>query len=207
MEKRLFNQIIKQQLLSYGFEKTSTQDYAKEATDSMTKLIIRIPDAEHDFCVGVQFKDFDKQYSDYSGKFSKRCMSYSGLPKQFGLFEDPYNSSSERIVDAVKNVVNSIEVFLQNGREAVLKEFELWISSVISEKQKNDIYAYFDMPLIEPYSDAYIIEKIEEWYKCGVKSMITLDEYFNHKEHYDKYINYGCQISIGKEFVTISYEQ
>lgn len=63
------------------------------------------------------------------------------------------------------------------------------------------------MPLIDPYSDAYILEKVENWYKCGVQSMMTLDEYYNHQKHYDKYIEHGCQIKIGKEFVTISYRK
>ena len=63
------------------------------------------------------------------------------------------------------------------------------------------------MPLIDPYSDAYVIEKVEEWYKHGVKSMMTLDEYYSHKEHYDKYKDHGCQVDVGKEFVTISYKR
>lgn len=207
MEKRIFNRIIKQQMIFYGFEKTGTQDYAKEAVDGITKIIIRVPDAEHDFCVGVQFKNFEKEYSDYSGKFSKRCMAYSNVPRQFAFSESPYDCSEDRIIDVVKSVMNSIEVFLQKGREAVRDEFDKWISSVISEEKKNDIYVYFGMPLIDPYSDAYILEKVEEWYKCGVKSMMSLDEYYGHKEHYDKYIEYGCQIEIGKEFVTISYKR
>ena len=207
MEKRLFNKIMKEQMLSYGFEKTGTQDYAKEAVDGITKIIVRVPDAEHDFCVGVQFKNFEKDYSDYLGKFSKRCMSYSSVPRQFALFECPYDSSEDRIVDMVKNVMNSIEVFLQKGREAVRDEIDKWISSVTSEEKKNDIYAYLGMPLIDPFSDSYILEKVEEWYKCGVKSTMPLDEYYGHKEHYDKYIEHGCQIEIGKDFVTISYKK
>lgn len=138
MEKSLFNKIIKQQMLSYGFEKTGRQDYAKEATDFITKIIVRVPDAEHDFGVGVQFKDFGKEYSDYTGKYSKSCMLYRSV-RQFTLFENPYDSSQDRIVDAVKNVMNSINVFLQEGREAVHKKLDEWISSVIDEKKKNDI--------------------------------------------------------------------
>ncbi len=207
MNKRLFNKIIKEQMLSYGFEKVGTLDYAKEAADGITKMIVCVPDEDHDFCVGVQFKDFGKAYSDYSGKFSKRCMSYSGVPRQLSLFESTYDCSEDRIVDMVKNVMNSIEVFLQNGRDAVRDEIDKWILSVISEEKKNDIYAYLGMPVIDPYSEAYILEKVEGWYKCGVKSMMSLDEYYGHKEHYDKYVEHGCQIEIGKEFVTISYKK
>jgi hypothetical protein len=44
-EKTPFNKIIKEQMLAYGFEKTETQDYAKEALDGITKIIVRVPDA------------------------------------------------------------------------------------------------------------------------------------------------------------------
>ena len=207
MEKRLFNKTIKEQMRSYGFEKIGTQDYAKEALDGTTKIIVRVPDEDHDFCVGVQFKDFGKEYSDYSGKFSRRCMAYSGVPRQFSLFECPYDFSEDRIVDMVKSIMTNIEVFLKKGHEAVRDEIDQWISSVISEKQQNDIYAYLGMPLIDPYSDSYTLKQVEEWYKQGGKSMMSLDEYYNHKEHYDKYMEHGCQIDIGKEFVTISYKR
>jgi hypothetical protein len=208
MEKRLFNKIIKEQMRSYGFEKTGTQDYAKEAADSITKIIVRVPDDAHDFCVGIQFKDFEQEYCDYSGKFSKRCMAYGDLPRQLALFESAYNCSEERIVDMVKNVMNSIDVFLQKGKDAVYENINQWISTIVMDKKKeNDIYAYFGMPLIDPYSDSYILKQVEEFYKHHGKSMMSLDEYYTHKEHYDKYAEHGCQIYIGKEFVTIAYKQ
>ena len=208
MEKRLFNKLIKEQMLSYGFEKTGTRDYAKEAVDGITKIIVCVPDDSHDFCVGVQFKDFGQKYCDYSGKFSKRCMAYEGIPRQLSLFESAYECSEERIVDMVKNVMNSIDIFLQKGKNAVYENIDQWISSIImDEKKENDIYAYFGMPLIDPYSDSYILKQIEELYKQGGASMMSLDEYYNHKEHYEKYAEHGCTIDIGKEFVKISYDR
>lgn len=44
MEKREFNKIVKQKLLFYGFEKTGPRDYAKEALDGITKIIVQVPD-------------------------------------------------------------------------------------------------------------------------------------------------------------------
>ena len=82
-------------------------------------------------------------------------------------------------------------------------QFLVWCQ----EKKENDIYAYFGMPLIDPYSDSYILKQIEELYKQGGASMMSLDEYYNHKEHYEKYAEHGCTIDIEKEFVKISYDR
>lgn len=206
MEKRLFNKLIKEQMLSYGFERTGTRNYAKEAADGITKIVIRVPDETINFSVGVQFKDFGKEYSDYSGRFSKICMAYSGVPRDL-TFAPIADCSEERVLDMVKNVMSSIDIFLQKGKAAVYENIDAWLYSVIDERKENDIYAYFGMPLIDPYSDSYILKQIEELYKQGGASMMSLDEYYNHKEHYDKYAEHGCTIDIGKEFVKISYDR
>lgn len=193
-------------MLSYGFEKTGTRDYAKEAADGITKIVIRVPDETINFSVGVQFKDFGKEYSDYSGKFSKICMAYSSVPRDL-TFAPIADYSEEQVLDMVKNVMNSIDIFLQKGKDAVYENIYAWLYSVIDERKENDIYAYFGMPLIDPYSDSYILKQIEELYKQGGASMMSLDEYYSHKEHYDKYAEHGCTIDIGKEFVKISYDR
>ena len=151
MEKREFNKIVKQKLLFYGFEKTGPRDYAKEALDGITKIIVQVPDETINFCVGVQFKDFGKPYTDYSGKFSKRCMAYSGVPRDV-TFSPIVNCSEDQIMNMVTAVMNSIEIFLQEGRGAIREHIDEWIYSIISKEKENDIYAYFGMPLINPYT-------------------------------------------------------
>lgn len=204
MEKRIFNQIIKKQMLSFGFEKTSTYDYAKEAEDGIAKIIVRVPDQTFGFCMGAQFKDFKTDYADYSGKYSNTCMVYPKFTT-FLHFAYKRDYTEDEIIEAVQNVMDGLENFLQRGREAIRESIDEWVFGVQNEKKQNDIYAYFGMPLIDPYSDSYILKQVEE-YKRGMKSMMALDEYNNHKEHYDKYVKLGCNIDIGKDFVTISYD-
>lgn len=206
MEKRIFNKIIKQLLLSYGFEKISVYDYAKESVDGVTKVVIRAPDQTYGFCIGIQFKDFLTDYADYSGKFSKICMSYNQSSPLLP-FASHYDYSEEDINNAVKTLIKRIDPFLKEGKIAIRDKINEWTFGLSSEQRQNDIFSYFKMPLINPYSDEYILKHVEEWHKQGGKTMISLDEYENHKEHYDKYAKCGCQISIGKEFVTIAYEQ
>ena len=139
MEKREFNKAVKQKLLSYGFEKTGPRDYAKEALDGITKIIVQVPDETINFCVGVQFKDFGKTYTDYSGKFSKRCMAYSCIPRDLA-FTPIANCFEDQLVDMITTLMNSIEIFLQEGKKAIREHIDDWITSVISEAKENDIY-------------------------------------------------------------------
>lgn len=205
MEKRNFNKIIKQLLLSYGFEKIGVFDYVKESVDGVTKVVVRAPDQTYGFCIGIQFKDFLTDYADYSGRFSKICMAYN-QPSQLLPFASKFDYSKEDVENAINILIKRIEPFLNSGKKAIRDTINQWTFGLLSEQRQNDIFSYFKMPLIDPYSDEYILKNIEEWHKQGGKTMMSIDEYENHKEHYDKYTKYGCQISIGKEFVTIAYK-
>lgn len=206
MEKRDFNKIIKQHLLSHGFEKIGTYDYAKESVDGVTKIVVRAPDQTYGFCIGLQFKDFLTDYADYSGKFSKICMSYS-QPSQLLPFASKFEYSEEDVESAITSLIKLIDPFFKGGKSAVRERINEWTFGLSSERKQNDIFSYFEMPLIDPYSDDYILKHVDEWHKQGGKTMISIDEYENHKNHYDKYAQHGCKISIGKEYVTIAYEQ
>ena len=206
MEKRDFNKIIKQHLLSHDFEKIGTYDYAKESVDGITKIVVRAPDQTYGFCIGLQFKDFLTDYADYWGKFSKICMSYT-QPSQLLPFASKFEYSKEDVENAINSLMTLIEPFLKSGKLAVRDRINEWTFGLSNEKRQNDIFSYFKMPLIDPYSDSYILKHVDEWHKQGGKTMISTDEYERHKEHYDKYTQHGCKINIGKEFVTIEYDR
>lgn len=188
MEKREFHKIVKQRLLSCGFEKTGSRDYAKEAVDGMTKIIVQVPDETVFFGVGVQFKDFGKTYTDYSGRFSKRCMAYSGISKYLA-FTPIANCSEDQIMNILTTVMNSIDIFLQKGRDAIREHMDEWITSVISEEKKNDIYAYFGMPLIDSYTKEYQDEWVSQM-RGGGMIVLTMKEYLDHKDFYDDFQKY-----------------
>ena len=188
MEKREFNKAVKQKLLSYGFEKTGPRDYAKEALDGITKIIVQVPDETINFCVGVQFKDFGKTYTDYSGKFSKRCMAYSCIPRDLA-FTPIANCFEDQLVDMITTLMNSIEIFLQEGKKAIREHIDDWITSVISEAKENDIYTYFGMPLIDPYTKEYQDEWVSQM-RGGGMAVITMSEYLDHKDFYDGFQKY-----------------
>ncbi|MBQ7378806.1 MAG: hypothetical protein IJW70_03885 [Clostridia bacterium] len=210
MEKREFNKIVKQKYLSYGFEKTGPRDYAKEAMDGMAKIIVQVPDETVYFVVGVQFKDFGKTYTDYSGKFSKRSMAYSGVPRDLA-FTPIADCSETQIIDMITTLMNSIEIFLQRGRDAIREHIDEWIGSVISEEKENDIYTYLGMPLINPYTKKYQDEWVSQM-RGGGMTVITLSEYLDHKDFYDAFQNYDCvdveiRIDEKDQSVTLHFHQ
>lgn len=207
MDKRNFNKTIKQLLLYYGFEKTGIYDYAKEAKDGVTKIVVRAPDQTYGFAIGVQFRDFLTEYSDYSGKFSKVCMAYDQSSSPLLPFASRINYSEEDITNAIGILMERIDPFIKGGKVSVRNSINDWVFGLLSEKKQNDIFAYFDMALIDPYSDNYIQKQIEEWYKQGGKSVMSIDEYKKHKIHYDKYTEYGCEIKIVNESVFISLKK
>ena len=202
MEKRIFNKIIKQQMLSYGFEKTGSLEYAKEALDGTTKIVVRAPSQISGFVVGAQFRDF----GDYSGKIAKTCMKYQEYELVLCIASIK-DYSEEEIISGVRTVMDGIAVYLREGRDAIRERINQWEFGLLDEAEQNRIYAYFGLPLIDPYSDNYILKQIEDLYKQGGHSMLTLEEYYSHQAHYDQYAAHGCRIDIGKEFVTISYDQ
>ena len=209
MEKREFNKISKQKLLSYGFEKTGPRDYAKEALDGITKIIVQVPDETVHFVIGVQFKDFGQPYTDYSGKFSKRCMAHSG-PRDLA-FTPIADCSETQLIDMITTLMNSIEIFLQEGKEAIREHIDEWIYSIISEEKENDIYAYFGMPLINPYTKEYRDEWVSRMCGGGM-TVMTMSEYLEHKDFYDAFQNYDCvdaEICIDEkdQSVTIHFHQ
>ena len=86
--------------------------------------------------------------------------------------------------------MNSIDVFLQKGKDAVHENIDQWISSIVmDERKENDIYAYFGMSLINPYTKEYQDEWVSQM-RGGGMTVITMSEYLDHKDFYDDFQKY-----------------
>ena len=115
-------------------------------------------------------------------------MAYSGVLRDVTFSPIAY-CSEEQIMNMITTVMNSIEIFLQEGKEAIHKYIDDWIYSIISEEKKNDIYAYFGMPLINPYTNEYQNEWVSQM-RGGGMTVITMSEYLEHKDFYDDFKKY-----------------
>ena len=135
-------------------------------------------------------------------------MAYSGVPRDV-TFSPIINCSEDKIIDMVTSVMNSIEIFLQEGKVAIRKHIDEWIYSIISKEKENDIYAYFGMPLINPYTREYQDEWVSQM-RGGGMTVITMSEYLEHKDFYDdlkKYDSVNVEICVDEhdKSVTIHF--
>ena len=193
MEKRLFNKIIKQQLLLYGFEKNDNRNYSKLSLDGTVKLVVRVPNGKNGFIVGAQFLDF----GEYNGIISSCIMKYYEYETLL-CFPDIHNYSEPDIVNSVNTVITGIKPYLDNGKRHIKDHIDNWCFGAFSDKIRNDVMNYFGLPTIDPYSNEYMLQNIER-IKRGGFIQISFQEYDNHRDYYDKYLNHGCYFSFDKK--------
>ena len=74
---------------------------------------------------------------------------------------------------------------------ASYEHIDAWIYSVISKEKENDIYTYFGMPLINPYSKESQDEWVAQMSRGGI-TVLSMSEYLAHKEFYDAFQKYDC---------------
>ncbi len=189
MEKRFFNKIIKEQMLSYGFVKNDSLNYSKRSSDETVQFVVRVPDGKMGFVIGAQFPDF----GEYNGKISKCIMKYYEYETLL-CFPENRNYSESDIVDAVNTVIAGLAPYLENGKQHIKNHIDDWCFGVFDDKERNDVWSYFGLPTIDPYSIEYMIENIERIQRGGF-ILISSQEYKDHKDYYDEYLNHGCYFS------------
>ena len=193
MEKRLFNKLIKKQMLLYGFEKNDRLNYSKLSSDGTAKLVVRVPDGKMGFIIGAQFPNFGK----YTGIISN-CIMKNYEYEILLCFPDVHNYSETDIVDAVNTVITGINPYLSNGKQQIKENIENWCFGAFSDKERNEVLNYFGLPIMDMYSDEYMALNIER-IKRGGFILISTQEYMNHKAYYDKYLNHDCYFSFDKK--------
>lgn len=189
MEKRLFNKIIKQQMLFYGFEKNDNLNYSILSLDGTTKFVVRIPNGKNGFIIGAQFLDF----GEYTGIISDCIMKYYEY-EELLVFPNVREYSQIDIVNAVNTVIAAIKPYINKGKQQLKEHINNWVFGAFSDKERNDVLSYLGLPVIDPYSDEYMIQNIEKIARGGFVC-ISLKEYEDYKDYYNKYLNHGCYFS------------
>ena len=193
MEKRLFNKIIKEKMLLYGFEKNDRLNYSKLSSDGNVKFVVRVPDGKMGFIIGAQFPNF----GEYTGIISNCIMKYYEY-ETFLCFPNVHDYSETDIVDAINVVITGIKPYLDKGKQQIKENINNWCFGVFSDKERNEVLSYFGLPVMDMYSDAYMILNIER-IKRGGFILISTNEYEEHKNYYDKYLNHGCYFSFDRK--------
>lgn len=176
-------------MCSHGFEKTGPLDYCKLSEDGETKIIVRSPNMINGFYIGAQFAD----YGEYDGTFKKsRIRYYEHELLLCNAGTEEYSDSD--IGEAVKAVVDGIGIYIMHGKKAIRDNVDQWVFGVFNDRERNDILICLGLEPIDPYGIPYLVETVERIKHGGFCSM-TYDEYYSHKDYYDKYCEYGCEIS------------
>lgn len=190
MDKRQFNKIIKREMLSYGFTKTGTTEYARDCKDGLTKIVIRTPEFVG-FAIGAQFAD----YGVYNGKIAGTRVMFKTAHELLLRSVAINEYSEEEIGLAVKMVIDEIAIYLEGGKEAIAANLDRWILEHPYESVQNENYVYFGKPAIDPYSESYMLDKIADIKRGGFIS-VGGEEYQAHKEFYDRYADHGCEVKV-----------
>lgn len=195
MKKSVLQKPIKELITSKGFEHIKANDYAVQAGDGVTKLILRIPSGKNGkgFVLAAQFYDFGA----FDGDFSNSFMKQYDFAYELAYGESREYSESE-ITEATERVLNKYERYIENGATAIKERLDEWTFGDLNEQVRDAVQRYFGVKGIDPYSNEYQAEKAEDLKNNGGAIIASLQEYNSHKDFYDSYEQYGARIVVNE---------
>ncbi|MBE6578820.1 MAG: hypothetical protein E7651_03315 [Ruminococcaceae bacterium] len=203
MKKALLQKPIKDILLEHGFEQIKNEEYAINAHDNKTKLILKIPNGKNGngFVLGAQFSDFGQ----FDGSIANATM------RQFDHTYDlaygtTYEYTTEQIRETVFRILEDYKVYFREGASAIKERIDTWTFGDFSDLNKDAVLRYLGLSGIDPYSSEYQSEVADRMSDGGAMS-ISLSEYVDHKAFYDGYQKFHAKISVDEkhEQVTIHF--
>ena len=193
MKKSELQRIIKTELLSAGFVRVKSDDYAITAQDGTTKIIFHIPDGKKGFIIGAQFADFGL----YDGLLAHATIRQYDFAYElaFGAMKD---FSDEAILTSVHKVLGAYRVYIVGGTSAIKERIDEWTFGDLDEDVRANILCYLGITGVDPYSEAYQKDQAEKL-KHGGSLILTMQEYLEHKAFYNNYEKYNAQISVNEK--------
>ncbi len=202
-DKRAFNKQIKTYLTERGFERhTNRRDYFIDCADGETRLVVRVPNGNHGFYIGVQFAD----HGGLSGNFSDtvaRWFAHETVLNGAAVMD----YTPEDVDRGLRTITDALAPYMAGGKAEVaahMNDFytgneDHWVAVAkdFSEQILDETLVYFGFPPVDPYSDAYFFHKLEQIRAFpGWTISLPLDEYEAHREFYDRYKVYGLECHI-----------
>ena len=189
MKKSLLQKPIKKILSEYGFEHIKNENYAINAKDNKTKIILKIPNGKNGngFVLGAQFSDF--------GEFDG-----------FITYAESYEYTEEQIQEVLSRLLDNYKVYIDEGASAIKERIDTWTFGDLSDMDRDAILRYLELSGIDPYSSEYQKEVADRMINGGAV-YISLSEYLEHKDFYDSYQNFNAKICIDEKSkqVTINF--
>ncbi len=194
MKKRDLIKPIEAYLKSQGYTKVNTLCYSILSRDESVKFIVRMPDMTLGFIIGAQFND----YGEFNGEM--KCAPVKNFEFELLLhFASVYDYTENKIIDAVKEVCERVAQYVEKGRAAIADSIDSWAFGELSEREKNEILKCVGLSPIDPYSDEYLKNKLDDLKLNNGSFSIPFDEYYLHKNFYDKFAESGCRIIVDEK--------
>lgn len=190
MEKRLFFKIIRNSMISNGFDKTGRYDFSKFSLDGTLRIVVRIPDGKSGFIIGVQFPD----YGAYTGTLSE-CFLRNYDFEIMLVFPDVREYSRDDILTSIDVVIDKINPYIQYGKEQIKKDIDGWAFYGLNDRDINDVLEYLNLPTVDLYSEDYMMNNIAQL-KRGGFLLLSMSEYTSHKDYYDRFSEHNCYIDV-----------
>lgn len=205
MKKSVLQKKIAALLVPHGFSKLKDGVYSFDCGDGTTRLLLRLPDLTRGFILAAQFRDFEPFNDNFSDAVMKQFDYENTL-----AFASKREYSDEAIEKAVSDVLSGISDYLERGKAAIRDNIEEWLFGAFDEGLRNRVFQYMGFPGVDPYSHEYLLEQVSEHQRRrgGMVSVLSLDEYRQHKDFYDQYEQYHCELEIDEknQVVRIRYK-
>ncbi len=203
MKKSLLQKPIKKVLSEYGFEHIKNENYAINAKDNKTKIILKIPNGKNGngFVLGAQFSDF----GEFDGFITHATMRQFDYAYELAYAES-YEYTEEQIQEVLSRILDNYKVYINEGASAIKEHIDTWTFGDLSDMDRDAILRYFELSGIDGYSSEYQKEVADRMINGGAVH-ISLSEYLEHKDFYDSYQNFNAKICIDEksEQVTINF--
>jgi hypothetical protein len=203
MKKSLLQKPIKKVLSEYGFEHIKGENYAINAKDNKTKIILKIPNGKNGngFVLGAQFSDF----GEFDGFITHATMRQFDYAYELAYAES-YEYTEEQIQEVLSRLLDNYKVYIDEGASAIKERIDTWTFGDLSDMDRDAILRYLELSGIDPYSSEYQKEVADRMINGGAV-YISLSEYLEHKDFYDSYQNFNAKICIDEKSkqVTINF--
>ena len=200
MKKSLLQKSIREKFSELGFERVKRDDYARYSEDGQVKLILRLPDGNKGFLLGVQLA----AGGPFDGLLSHALMRQYDFAYDLA-WASTKEYSEEEIRAVTDRVAESCRVYVEGGLQALRERVKEWTFGELDEGLRDRVLQLLGLPGIDPYSEEYRRKTAEDLAGRG-EIVLPLEEYMAHREFYDGYKELSGKLLINKSANTVTID-
>ncbi len=200
MKKSLLQKPMRETFSELGFVRVKNDDYASISADEQVKLILRLPDGNKGFILGVQLA----AGGPFDGLLSHALMRQYDFAYELGWAST--KEYSEEVIRAVTDrVAETCRFYVEGGLDALRDRAKEWTFGDLDEELRDRILRLLGLPGIDPYSEEYQRKTAQNLAGRG-EIILPLEEYLAHREFYDGYEAFSGTISVNERANTVTID-